>query len=164
MTAEKQSRQLDKYLRQDCLPLQCPKLISSQLYRCLPHRMTDQSFGQIEVKWKSKALLAHVQHPMCSFATLRVPLVHTFSMTVLYPSLLSRDLKAWLKVWSGINSMKLFLNHHRPENNHSLTRGSFGVWMGGFWMTQTTQSSTVHLEHVAFLCYLSCIQAIIRGT
>lgn len=144
MTAEKQSRQLDKCLRHDGLPLQCPEQIFPRIYQRLPHRMTDQNCGQIEVKWKSKA-------PICCFATLRVPLVHTFSMTVLYPSLLSCDLKPWFKVWSGINSLKLFLNHHRLENNYSLTRSSFGVWLGGSWMTQMTQCLTGPLEHATFI-------------
>lgn len=53
-------------------------------------------------------------------------------MSVLYSPLLSHD----LKLYSGINSLKFFPNHHRPKNNHSFTRGK----ATGSWMIHMAQS------------------------
>lgn len=124
MTAEKQSRQLDKCLRQDCFAGAVPRANLSLAVSASTVQNNWSGPWQREVKWKSKAYLPHVLQAVCSFAILRGPLAHTFSMTVLWCSRLSHD----LELRSGINRQKLSLN--RRKGGKKNVAKPLALWWG----------------------------------
>lgn len=149
MTAEKQSRQLDKCLRRDC----AGALPRADFSSAISASTLQNDWSEPQAKWGDLEKYSTLGLCIADNILLLLSWEHHYDLHSAW--LCSPLLRHDLKLCSGINSLKLFLNHHRPKNNHSRTGGPVRVRQGGSWKTERLENA----KDYTCLLYLSCFWA-----